>query len=552
MAYRGANALTRMHYNRGPQTRGRAEAYFWWFLLALTAQLTPLSALGDESSSSGSKLSREVRSYRIAHEAQILHEFASLLAIPNHASDAGHIRENANAIVRLLERRGIHTTLLETDGAPPVVLGELPVANARMTVTYYAHYDGQPVDSKAWSSDPFSPTLTTKSREQGGRVIDFSQVPGASTADWRLYARSASDDKAPIIGLLSALDALRAAGATPAANLKFFFEGEEEIGSPHLANILQRYKKQLTTDLWMLCDGPIDQSGRMQIFFGARGAMSLDMTVFGPNRALHSGHYGNWAPNPIVQLTHLLDGMRDVEARVLVPGFYDDVRALTAAEKQTMAAVDDHDADLKRALGIRRTEGDPATLMEQLAKPALNVHGISSGHVGAEAANVIESEARASIDFRLVPSQTPDRLRSLVESHISRRGFWIVHKPPQDQERIEHDRIVMLEWRGGAYPGARTAMDLPVSVSVVAIVEQALGGPVVRVPMLGGSVPMYLFRGDQNAPVIGVPIVNFDNNQHAANENVRLGNLWAGIEIYAGLLANIGILPIARSANSIP
>src|ERR1700732_1081512 len=195
----------------------------------------------------------------------------------------------------------------------------------------------------------------------------------------------------------------------------------------------------------------------MQIFFGARGTMPLDMTVYGPNRGLHSGHYGNWAPNPIVLLTHLLDSMRNVHARILMPRFYDDVRALTGVEQQTMAAIGNHDTDLKRTLGIRRAEGEPATLMEQLAKPALNVRGILAGHVGTDAANVIESEARASIDFRLVPNQTPERLRSLVESHIARQGFWVVHEPPDDEQRSRHDRIVMLDWGAGAYPGARTA-----------------------------------------------------------------------------------------------
>jgi acetylornithine deacetylase/succinyl-diaminopimelate desuccinylase-like protein len=514
-----------------------------WILLISIAQRIAQSAVALDDSPPASKLTLAVRDYRISHEKQILQEFASLLAIPNHASDAEHIGENARAIVRLLQARHIRTSLLEAEGAPPVVLGELPSSLAKTTVTFYAHYDGQPVDAKAWSTDPFTPTLVTDSLQRGGRVIDFAAVTGASTSDWRLYARSASDDKAAIIGLLSALDALQAAGVTPTVNLKFVFEGEEEMGSPHLASVLERNKKELKTDLWILCDGPIDQTGKMQIFFGARGVTSLDITVYGPNRGLHSGHYGNWAPNPIVLLTHLLDSMRDSEAQVLIPGFYEDVRPLSARENLAMAAVDDRDLNLKRALGIRRTEGQPASLMEQLAKPALNVHGISAGHVGAEAANVIESEARASIDFRLVPSQTPERVRRLVESHITQQGFWVRHEPPDEQQRIEHDRIAMLEWSGGAYPGARTSIDLPVSLAVVALIEEAIGEHVLRVPMLGGSIPMYLFQGRNSVPVIGIPIANFDNNQHSSNENIRLGNLWAGIEIYAALLANLGGVP---------
>jgi acetylornithine deacetylase/succinyl-diaminopimelate desuccinylase-like protein len=521
---------------------GRAAAPCVWILLVSIAQIITQTAVALDPPPSASKLMLAVRNYRISHEKQILEEFESLLAIPNHASDAAHIRENASAIVRLLQARHIRTSLLETEGVSPVVLGELPSARAKTTVTFYAHYDGQPVDRKAWRTDPFTPTLATDSLQSGGRVIDLEAVTGASTSDWRLYARSASDDKAPIIGLLSAVDALRAVGVTPRVNLKFVFEGEEELGSPHLANFLERYNKELKTDLWILCDGPIDQTGKMQIFFGARGVTSLDITVYGPNRGLHSGHYGNWAPNPIVLLTHLLDSMRDTDAQVLIPGFYEDVRSLSAGEQLAMAAVDDHDVNLKRALGIRRTEGEPASLIEQLAKPALNVHGISAGHVGAEAANVIESEARASIDFRLVPSQTPERVRQMVESHITQQGFWVSHEPPDEQQRIEHDRIAMLKWSDGAYPGARTPIDLPVSQKIVAVIEEALGEHVLRVPTLGGSIPMYLFQGRNSVPVIGAPIANFDNNQHSSNENIRLGNLWAGIEIYSALLANLGDL----------
>ena len=508
-------------------------------LLLLTWILIP-PACGGEAQTSAANLADQVRAYRVAHEKTILAEFSSLLAIPNHASDVAHIRENASAIVRLLALRHIKATLLESDGASPVVFGELAASGATTTVTFYAHYDGQPVDAKAWSTDPFLPTLRTNSLDQGGQRVDPAGVSGPFDPNWRLYARSASDDKAPIIGFLTALDALRATGVAPSVNLKFFFEGEEEVGSPHLATILQQYNQLLATDLWILCDGPIAQTGQMQVFFGARGVASLDVTVYGPNHGLHSGHYGNWAPNPIVLMTHLLDSMRDVDAQILIPGFYDDVRAANSSERQTMLQNATHDAELKRSLGIARTEGEPASLAEQLLKPALNVHGIQSGHVGVGTANVIESEAQASIDFRLVPDQTPEHVRTLVEDHIARQGYWIVHEPPGAQVRLEHARIALLQWGRGAYSGARTSMELPVSHEVISVVEDTLRAEVVRVPTLGGSSPVYLFEGSRRKPVIGVPIANYDNNQHAANENIRLGNLWAGIEIYAGLFANLG------------
>src|SRR5262249_33709679 len=151
------------------------------------------------------------------------------------------------------------------------------------------------------------------------------------------------------------------------------------------------------------------QSRRMQVFFGARGETDLEITTYGPARPLHSGHYGNWAPNPIVLLTHLIDSMQDMNGKILIPGFYDAVRPLTATEKQALAQAPVPDA-LEEELAIREPEGGGAALAEQILKPALNVSGILAGHVGEQAANVISTEAKASIDFRLVPNQTPEKV----------------------------------------------------------------------------------------------------------------------------------------------
>src|SRR5262249_50208844 len=388
-------------------------------------------------------------------------------------------------------------------------------------------------------SNPWAPVLRRGSLSAEGAAMDPFSVPDQIDPEWRIYARSASDDKAPIICFMTALDALRAAHIPLSVNLKFFFEGEEEAGSPHLQAFLNKYANLLHTDAWILCDGPVHQSHRMQVYFGARGTTDLEMTVYGPNRGLHSGHYGNWAPNPIILLTHLIDSMRDANGRILIPGFYDDVRPLTAGERRALSQVPNSDEALKKELGLASTEGGPTTLAEAILKPALNLRGIQGGYIGKQAANVISSEASASIDFRLVPDQTLERLRRLVEAHISKQGFFIVRDVPDMNTRLSHPRIIKLSW-GSGYPAARTPMDLPASRSVVAVIEQTLGRPIVQRPGLGGSIPMYLFQGPGHTPVIGVPIANYDNNQHSANENIRLQNLWDGIEIFAGLFADLG------------
>ena len=500
------------------------------------------------------RVTDRVRAWRRAHEAAVVREFAALLAVPNLASDAANIGRNAERIAAMLRQRGLSARLLDGRGGPPPVYGELIVPGARRTVLVYAHYDGQPVDAKAWTSPPWTPVLRDRPVEEGGREVPLDSLPSPLPGEWRLYARSAGDDKAPIIGILAALDALAAAGVKPSVNLKLFFEGEEEAGSPHMAEVLDANREALRADLWLLCDGPVHQSRRMQVFFGARGEIGVEITAYGPVRALHSGHYGNWAPNPALMLAHLVAGLRDEDGRILVPGFYDDVRPPTEAERQAAAAVPDVEAALRREFALAATEAGGARLPERILLPALNVRGLESGHVGASAANAIPTEARASIDIRLVPDQTPAAVRSRIEAHLRARGFTVVHDVPDLATRRTRPRLVRLEW-GEGYPAARTSMDLPASRAVVRVLEEALGAPVVRMPTLGGSVPMRLFQDKTGSVVVGLPIANHDDNQHAANENLRLQNLWDGIEAYAAILTGLdqawdGFAPLRSPAHS--
>ena len=498
-------------------------------LFLLCSLVLPLAA-----QNSISPLTAKVRAYRQAHERQILSEFVSLLSIPNHAADTANIERNAQAVSAMLRARGVQVRLLRVAGASPVVYGELRAPGATRTIGIYAHYDGQPTDASQWQHPPFNPVL----RDASGRELDW-KTQEHFDPQARIYARSSSDDKAPIEATMAALDALRSVHVATDVNLKFFFEGEEEAGSPHLANIISKYPDTLAADAWLLCDGPVHQSGRMQVDYGARGDVDMEMTVYGPAHPLHSGHYGNWAPNPIVLLTHLLDSMRDADAHILIPGFYDDVRPLTASEKRMLAATPAADAQLEQELAFAKPEGDGAPLAAQILKPAINVRGIQAGHVGEQAANVISTEARASLDIRLVPDQTPERVKQEIERHIAGQGFFIVHQTPDLATRRAHAKVIKLEW-GAGYPAYRAPVDNPLAKAVVRTIEEATGGPIIQVVSLGGSVPMYLFEGKEHTPVIGVPIANHDNNQHAANENLRLGNLWDGIDIFGTLFAKLG------------
>ena len=484
----------------------------------------------------------EVRSYRLANEDRIMRELREFLSIPNVASDTPNIEKNAGRLKEMLEARGIETHLLSIEGRGPVVFGKLEAENAKRTVIFYAHYDGQPVDPSQWTDkSPFEPVLRDNSIEAGGKRIPFpaggDRTPNPYQDDWRIYARSASDDKSPIVAILAALDALRAQNIPPAVNLKFVFEGEEEAGSTHLQPTLELHKNLLKADLLITGDGPIHPSGKPLVFFGNRGDVGLDITVYGPVRSLHSGHYGNWAPNPAMTLARLLAAMKDDQGRVLIPGYYDDVVALSQLEITALNAMPVNDAELQRELGIAKSDGSGKKLVELLQEPSLNIRGIRSGNVGDQATNIVPDRAEASIDARLVKGEDPRKKFQQIVAFIRKQGFFVVDHDPSLDERREHARIVKVIDEGG-YRASRTRMDLPVSKALVRIMQESTNNQTIVAPMLGGSVPMYIFE-DLGLPWIGVPIVNYDNHQHSADENLRLGNFWQGIETYAILLADL-------------
>jgi acetylornithine deacetylase/succinyl-diaminopimelate desuccinylase-like protein len=508
---------------------------FRWVLLAGLATLLDAQGVRPDAWA----VATQVREFRRTHEAAIVGELTNLLAVPNVASDTSNIRRNAALLEQMLARRGFRVTLVPVPDRGPVIVAELPAPGARRTVLFYAHYDGQPVDPAAWTdTDPFTPALRTESIAAGGRLIPFPPAGAPHQDAWRIYARSASDDKSPIVALLAAIDALEARRIARAVNVKLVLDGEEEAGSPGLEKALQARPELVAGDLLVSCDGPVHQSGRPLVSFGNRGILDVDLTVYGPVRSLHSGHYGNWAPNPAMRLAQLLASMKNASGRVLIDGFYDDVVPLTEREKQAVAALPAIDADLMRELQFGRPEGGGASLADLLGQPSLNIRGLRSAYVGAQAQNVVPEKAEASIDIRLVKDIQPERQFKRLVAHIAKQGYFVVEgREPTPEERRANAAVARVDF-GGGYPATRFSMDLPVSIAVAKVLERATGGGLVKAPTLGGSVPMYIFER-LGLPVIGVPIVNYDNSQHSHNENLRLGEFWRGIEVYAALIATL-------------
>ncbi len=481
----------------------------------------------------------KVRTFRRANEQRILEEYISFLSIPNVASDTQNIRRNATFITEMMKRRGLEARLLETNDpkVPPAIYAEWTVPGAKRTVLFYAHYDGQPTDPKQWSGSlPWQPVLRSRALEAGGSIVPMPKVGQSINPEWRLYARSASDDKAGVMAILTAVDALKANGVAPSSNIKFLFEGEEEAGSPHLGEIIERYHNLVEADLWLMCDGPVHQSGRKQVVFGVRGDANVDLTIYGALRPLHSGHYGNWAPNPAMTLAKLLASMKDPSGRVTISGWYDDVEPLGPAERRAIAVAPQYDDEIRAQLGLAKTEGDGRSLLELLSEPSLNINGLSSGDVGALARNIIPATATAVLDLRLVKGNDHQRQIARLVRHIRKQGFFVVDRDPTMDERRQYSLIAKVLTRPGEYNAERTRMDLPMALSVAAAVASTSNQPIVNLPTSGGSLPLSIITDRVRTVTISIPIVNYDNNQHAENENLRLQNLWDGIETMAALM----------------
>ncbi len=479
-------------------------------------------------------LRRDVESYVSDHQGEILSELVEALSIPGVASDAANIRRKADHLTKSLARRGFETRLLETAGNP-LVYGELKARNASRTLLIYCHYDGQPVDPLQWRQEsPWKPIMRSASLDSGGAEVPDFLNSKRFEPDWRLYARSASDDTSPIVGLLAAIDALESSGHTRTANLRVVLDGEEEAGSPNLAAAITDYRELLEADLMLILDGPLHPSNRPTLVFGARGILTLRLTVFGPRFPLHSGHYGNWAPNPAMQLAQLLATMKDAQGRTLVRGFYDGIHFPEDEVKQ-MASVPDDQQALMELFGIADVDRVGNNLQEARNFPSLNIRGLRSAWVEDQVRTIIPDQAIAELDVRLVKETPAEDLKTKILAHIEEQGFHVVTAPPDDEVRRRFGKIVLVDARNGT-PAYRTPLDDPLARRVALSLENSWGHPPVLIRTSGGTVPISHFIDALQFPALSLPIVNFDNNQHSPNENLRLGHLWDGIVSIAAVL----------------
>lgn len=490
------------------------------FLIAAVACAVPASAQ-----------QIDVERYVREHQPAIIREFMELVAIPNVRSDLPNIKRNAEFLRQMLERRGMKPEIWETPSTP-LVYGERLVPGATRTILFYIHFDGQPVDKAGWSqADPWTPIIRAGTLEEGaGEVRDWSSR-STFPDTWRVYARSAGDDKGPIQAFVSAMDAI---GGKPTQNIRVILHGEEEGGGPALDFVVRNHADKLRSDVLLIVDGPQHPSGNPTIYYGARGGAGLTVNVYTAKSAMHSGNYGNWLPDANVRLAQLIGSMVGPTGKVTIDGFYDDVLPFAPAALKMMQEVPDDSESMRKLYGLGSTDGAASSLQEGLNLPAFSVHMMKGGEVGG----VIAASATAEIAMRLVKENSPRQMVDRVLAHIRKQGYFIVEKDPDTALLAAHPHIAKVTTRGGSASGAwRTDPDVPGARFITDALRSRYGDRLVRIRTLGGGVPAGPFIDTFHVPTLGLSLANYDDNQHTDNENLRLANLWNGIATLAAIMS---------------
>jgi len=459
-----------------------------------------------------------------------------LLAIPNDAHFPKDIEKNVQWCEKEFGQRGFSTKRLETETVP-LLLAEKRIAdpNAK-TVLIYLQIDGQPVDPSFWfQENPYEAALKERTSDGDWEIIDWNNLESENVdLDWRIFARSTADSKGAVMTFVTAVDMMLERNEKSNFHTKVIMDFEEELGSPHLPDAVKKYRNDLASDMLVIFDGPRHLKNEPTLTFGARGICDVTLKVFGPYFPQHSGHYGNYVPNPAVRLSKLISSMKDDYGRVTIPGFYDGI-TLSDEVKNILKAVPDDENNIKTKMGIAAADKVAPNYQEALQYPSLNVRGMLSGWVGEATRTIVPSSATAELDIRLVLESDPQRLIQLVKNHIISEGYLVLDRKPTTQERLKHDRICQFS-ASTSYLAFRTDFDSSIGVWLDRALTKAFGKTPIKQRTSGGSIPISPFVNELGIPAVTAPTVNRDNNQHSPNENVRLGNYFDGIKTVYSIL----------------
>ncbi|MBN2310123.1 MAG: dipeptidase [Candidatus Hydrogenedentes bacterium] len=445
--------------------------------------------------------------YARAHREAFLEQFREFVAIPSVSTLSEHkpdMARTAEWLTAQLRALGMTRAEALPTGGPPAVYAEWLGAQGKPTVLVYGHYDVQPVDPiDEWASPPFEPTV------RGENV----------------YARGASDDKGQILAVLKAVEALVEQGPLP-VNLKCIFEGEEEVGSPHLGAFIEKHRELLACDFVMNCDASILGPDAPAITYALRGLAYFEVEVRGPAKDLHSGGFGGAIHNPIQVLCELIAGMHHADGRIALPGFYDSVRPLADEERAALAKLNQDDEQVLEMSGAPALWGEQGyTVTERLgARPSLCINGILGGFTGEGSKTVLPARAMAKVSMRLVPDQEPEavheQLCAYLRANAPNTVTWAVRE-------LAHG------------PGAVMDRTSPWMEAAVAALREVFGaGPVFR--REGGSVPVVgMMQQLLGADSVMLGFALPDDGIHGPNEKQHLPTWFRGIETYIRFLASL-------------
>jgi acetylornithine deacetylase/succinyl-diaminopimelate desuccinylase-like protein len=440
--------------------------------------------------------------YLEQHEGGWLAELAELCAVPSVSARHEGIEECAALVAELVRRRGFEAQVLPSAGHP-VVVAHAEGANDGRTMLLYNHYDVQPPEPlELWESPPFQ----------------------AQVRDGRIYARGSKDDKGELVARLAALDALRAVDGRLPCRVTWLVEGEEEVGSLSLPEFVQRHAEELRCDGAIWEEGGVDDQGRPIVQLGARGLLYVELRVRTLSRDGHSGG-ANLLPNAAWRLVWALSSLKGRDERVLIPGFYDGVRPVSARQQQLLDALPSQEEAVRESFGLDRLllGRTGAAVTAAPFDPTGNVAGLTSGYQGPGSKTIVPSVASAKVDFRLVPDQDPFDIADKLRRHLDGQGFTDV-----EIEILGPERPALVDPDD---PLVRLCRDTA---------EEVYGKPALVAPIMGGTTPMYLFT-ERGVPVVA-PGVGFgsSNLAHSPNENMRLVDFRNAARHLARLLARFG------------